>query len=556
MSKRDHFSKLTITTERSNLPLAQGVGGQYNEMSREMLINELEIGKQQQKLMQLKAEKLMMEKQDLMRKNEYCLREHSKLYEASRLIDRSDCFPNKEEVKKEIDAILRKLQNLELENLDLRNQLEGRRHHGKNSSDPQNLNIIDFIVKLELIRLNTVKDHLLEQLQDKDVVIEELSNSIENLRTEFQAELVGCQKQLDAMQKTIGIQKSQLEASQQQSQAQNPPASIVPPLKDLATQINCMATDRSSSNQNGSKLDINFSNREVGNTMQSSLLLTLIRQLYQKIEQQAVMVYKSLKNSSKSALKIINIAPHLNYAITQGLSTLDYENFIQVHELALKCLTHVSALHQQRGNHEESELANSIQSGFNHDDYYSQENPEFVNYASEDQRHKNESSNPLSQHRNLMQMGSSTFDQSQKQDPKNFNNGNPKQFFDEDQTFFSRTHPSVFQDSSLDQQNRGNQNTIEFDDGNIKIHDEEYHHQTNLPSEKASTIKPSIDEGMIISEIITADKIMDQNSHSNQKDKKDVQNYNKFDVTQTQPFSNLGFSDRTPYQRNITFRDQ
>lgn len=47
MSKRDHFSKLTITTERSNLPLAQGVGGQYNEMSREMLINELEIGKQQ-----------------------------------------------------------------------------------------------------------------------------------------------------------------------------------------------------------------------------------------------------------------------------------------------------------------------------------------------------------------------------------------------------------------------------------------------------------------------------------------------------------------------------
>lgn len=63
----------------------------------------------------------MMEKQDLMRKNEYCLREHSKLYEASRLIDRSDCFPNKEELKKEIDVILRKLQNLELENLDLRN---------------------------------------------------------------------------------------------------------------------------------------------------------------------------------------------------------------------------------------------------------------------------------------------------------------------------------------------------------------------------------------------------------------------------------------------------
>jgi hypothetical protein len=75
-----------------------------------MLINELEVLRQRQKLSTIKHEKLMLEKNDLQRKNEYCLREHSKLYEASRLIDKSDCFPNKEEIKKEIDAMLRKLQ--------------------------------------------------------------------------------------------------------------------------------------------------------------------------------------------------------------------------------------------------------------------------------------------------------------------------------------------------------------------------------------------------------------------------------------------------------------
>lgn len=64
---------------------------------------------------------------------------------------------------------------------------------------------------------------------------------------------------------------------------------------------------------------------------------------------------------------------------------------------------------------------------------------------------------------------------------------------------------------------------MEFDDGNIKIHDVGFH-QLNPASEKASTIKPSINEDMIVSEIITADKIMDQNSHSNQKEKLDSQN--------------------------------
>lgn len=73
----------------------------------------------------------MMEKQDLMRKNEYCLKEHSKLYEASRLIEKSDCFANKDDIKREIDTILRKLQTLELENLDLRRQLEQSRLSGK-----------------------------------------------------------------------------------------------------------------------------------------------------------------------------------------------------------------------------------------------------------------------------------------------------------------------------------------------------------------------------------------------------------------------------------------
>ena len=99
-----------------------------------------------------------------------------------------------------------------------------------------------------------------------------------------------------------------------------------------------------------------------------------------------MIVYKSLKNSSKSALKIINIAPHINYAITQGLSTLDYENFIQVHELALKCLSHVSAIHQQRFLHQESEHADSIQSVLQNEDFYSQGNAEFTDYTSQDQR--------------------------------------------------------------------------------------------------------------------------------------------------------------------------
>ena len=98
-----------------------------------MLINEIEMSKQHQKFLQLKAEKLVMEKQDLMRKNEYCLKEHSKLYEASRLLDRSDCFANKEDIKREIDSILRKLQNLEMENLAMKKEIEFYQLKGKPS---------------------------------------------------------------------------------------------------------------------------------------------------------------------------------------------------------------------------------------------------------------------------------------------------------------------------------------------------------------------------------------------------------------------------------------
>lgn len=87
---------------------------------------------------------------------------------------------------------------------------------------------------------------------------------------------------------------------------------------------------------------------------------------------------------------------------------------------------------------------------------------------------------------------------------------------------------------------------MEFDDGNIKIHDVGFN-QLNQASEKASTIKPSIDEGMIVSEIITADKIMDQNSHSNQKDKSDPPDRVNLNATQTQPFYSLSSSGRGPY---------
>jgi hypothetical protein len=43
--------------------------------------------------------------------------------------------------------------------------------------------------------------------------------------------------------------------------------------------------------------------------MPGSLLLTLMRQLYQKIEHQAIVVFKAIKKHSKVAHKLINIAP-------------------------------------------------------------------------------------------------------------------------------------------------------------------------------------------------------------------------------------------------------
>jgi hypothetical protein len=53
MSRRNHFSKLTITTERSH-SVHNVRDDPYRGVTKEMLINELEIIKQRQKLATLK----------------------------------------------------------------------------------------------------------------------------------------------------------------------------------------------------------------------------------------------------------------------------------------------------------------------------------------------------------------------------------------------------------------------------------------------------------------------------------------------------------------------
>lgn len=57
-SKKDHFSKITLLTDRSQIR-------RYQSMSKEMIKNELDIQKQKFKLLQLKNEKLKMEKKNL-----------------------------------------------------------------------------------------------------------------------------------------------------------------------------------------------------------------------------------------------------------------------------------------------------------------------------------------------------------------------------------------------------------------------------------------------------------------------------------------------------------
>jgi hypothetical protein len=62
-------------------------------------------------------------------------------------------------------------------------------------------------------------------------------------------------------------------------------------------------------------------------------------------------------------------------------------------------------------------------------------------------------------------------------------------------------------------------------------------HQVST-SERISVTKPSMNDGMIVSEIITVDKIMDQNSHSNQKyhEMNQLQQSSRFDTMNTSPF--------------------
>ena len=443
----------------------------------------------------------MLEKNDLQRKNEYCLREHSKLYEASRLIDKSDCFPNKEEIKKEIDAMLRKLQQLEIENMHLKQTvIDTNDQNGQNES-----NLLVFLVKLEMFRLNRVNQMLVVQLTDKQSIIDGLNKSIDNLKNDFQERLIESQKQLDALEqnKNKPIQDSRLKSQVLKLQEkihilESQKSELEERMHNLSSQL----VEQSSNQSLNSKRENNISDREHSNSMPSSLLLTLLRQIYQKIEHQAITVYKTIKGTSSVAEKLLNIAPQINYAINQGLSTLDYELFIQTHEIAMKSISYVSSLpFFKPDNH------NNYNS--NYTDEMSINSPVNNQYFQNNQVARNNEyveNQFLDNHNNLMMSKSSTY---------------------QDEDISSRgTDAHTFQFRMKDQESIDFRDGVEklkkkpqmakFDDGNIQIQDEDIH-ENRGPSEKYSSMKPSLNDGMIVSEIITADKIMDQNSHSNRK---------------------------------------
>jgi hypothetical protein len=213
--------------------------------------------------------------------------------------------------------------------------------------------------------------------------------------------------------------------------------------------------------------------RELGNSiMPGSLLLTLLRQLYQKIEHQAVVVFKAVKNfknSSSLANKLINIAPSLNYAISQGLSTLDYEHFIQIHELAMKSVSYVSNLPIFSAENFASVYTNDAILRSN-DFYTATENGQATNRTkpSKDMHFQNENNMP-----DLMGMNSSTYNMENMDsiDQGHHNDSTIRQTNSEGQTLTPRTMRSKdqYQDAVPSVTDIEPAQNMRFDDGNIQI---------------------------------------------------------------------------------------
>lgn len=546
LSRRDHFSRLTIPTERSNS--VSNTRGPYHGVSKEMLINELEIIKAKQKLSNLKREQLVLENQDLKRKNEYCLKEHSKLYEASRLIEKSDHLPDKEEIKKEIDNMLQKLQALEMENMELKlklekaNQTQFQNISFQNKGEvSENILFSQFLLKLEMFRLNKVNQMLVHQLTDKQAVIDGLNKSIDNLKNDFQEKLIQSQKELNELSRSRGgnstpqLQKKVLELQGQIQLLEEEKSDLLKEVDELSSKL----AEKEHILQNSFERNpLMSTGRSHGRSiLPSSLLLTLMRQIYQKVEKQALIVYSAIKGTP-IANKLINIAPQVNYAITQGLSTLEYEHFIQINELVVKAIGYVTSLpfFQSSGNFESGDTEQFIRSQFGND-YFTPDIPQTNRTKPGTDRNVHETFHLPNLMLNLQ---SSTYDLENMRsiNVHDKDNGSTQRTCSDggERTLTTRTvHTKGTIQEEEKEHSTGNMN---FDDGNIQIQDE----NLVIPVEKNSPISPkkaSVNDSMIVSEIITADKIMDQNSHSNQKA---VNGSSKFDTMNTSPFQN-NFTD-------------
>lgn len=343
-SKRDHFSKITLLTDRSHLR-------KYGSMSKDMIKNELEIQKQKYKLLQLKNEKLRMEKKELERR-------------------RHRSFSNTRRAnggEKAIDDLKKKLKNLKEINTRLysdtccfREELGVLTQENECLKDERNSdNVKFFLLGTEIERIlkenQKLKNNYEESIKfQKNAkcqleIFKEKREEFEKIEELLKTEILTSEdlkKKLEEKEEEIvkfelGLKEKSTENEELKK--------ILETLKNKGNLLSQRQTHNLDSfvlTQTSKNFTYSLVTQKEKNchdenkSCSSSFLFLLLSQIYEKIKNMAETVKKNFRNSRERNLKKLknSLENVKNFEKLGKLKEISHENLIEYHENILACV--------------------------------------------------------------------------------------------------------------------------------------------------------------------------------------------------------------------------